>query len=116
MKNYRFLGEETEVLGNRLDNARRALAHSTTPWSKNYWQQCVDRLLFQWRQLPILRDGDAQVTLIPRWTIDYNFYEKGHINEGNGVTDRAYYKLFKHDADLTASWERNREMRLARAQ
>lgn len=116
MKDYRFYGDEMEVLGQRLDAAREALARAKTPWAKTQWEQTIQRLLFQWQQLPILHDADAQVTLIPRYDIDYDFYETGHATEGNGITDRAYYKLFKHDADLNASWERNREARLSRAQ
>jgi hypothetical protein len=98
-----------------LDHARKSLANSKTAWAKNYWRNCVDRLIFQWRQLPILRDGDAKVSIIPRWTVDYNFYEKSE-SLGYGITDRAYEKLFKHDADMEESWHNHREMRLARAQ
>lgn len=116
MKSYRFVGEEMEVLGGRLDAARKSLAGAKSPWAKNYWQQTVERLLFQWRQLPILHDGDAQITIIPRWTIAYDFYEHGHKNEGTGVTDRIYESIFGTSSDLTPSWERNRERRLARAQ
>ena len=116
MKSYRFFGEEAEALGRRLDFARDSLAIAKSEWAKTYWTSVVDRLLLQWRQLPILHDADAQTTIIPRWTIDYDYYERGHLNEGNGITDRAYYKLFKHDDDLTASWEAHRESRLARAQ
>jgi hypothetical protein len=116
MKNYRHFGDEAEVLGQRLDAARACLAKSTTPWARNYWAQTVERLLFQWRQLPILHDGDAQMTLIPKWTIDYNFYERGHMNEGYGVTDKFYDRIFKHDAELDTSWHHHREARLARAQ
>lgn len=61
MKSYRFLGEEAEVLGSRLDAARKSLAGAKTAWAKNYWQRNVERLLFQWQQLPILHDGDAQM-------------------------------------------------------
>jgi hypothetical protein len=116
MKNYRFLGEEAEVLGQRLDAARAALAGSKTAWSRNYWKQNVERLLFQWRQLPVLHDGDAQVTIIPRWTVSYDFFETSQ--EGNlygGIIER-FYDSFKQDANLDASWHRHREARLARAQ
>jgi hypothetical protein len=116
MKNYRFLGEEAEVLGQRLDAARKSLAGSTTKWSKTYWTNVVDRLLFQWRQLPVLHDADAQVTIIPRWTIDYNFYEKQQEGNLYGVSDRMYDKIFRESIDLNASWENHRAARLARAQ
>ena len=116
MKSYRFYGEEMEVLGCRLDAARKSLAESKTPWAKTYWKSCVDRLLFQWRQLPILHDADAQVTIVPRWAVDYNYYEKGYKNEGYGATDRAYHKLFRESVNLDASWENHRAARLAKAQ
>lgn len=116
MKSYRFLGEEAEVLGNRLDHARKSLAGAKSAWARNYWAQNVERLLFQWRQLPILHDADALVTIIPRWTIAYDSFEPGETNPHNGVTDRAYQKLFRESVNLDASWERHRAARLARAQ
>jgi hypothetical protein len=116
MKSYRFLGEEAEALGTRLDSARKSLVNAQTAWARNYWSQTVDRLLFQWRQLPILHDAEAQVTIIPRWTVDYNFYEKGNDVGYNGITDRAYNRVFRDSADLDASWENHRAQRLARAQ
>lgn len=116
MKNYRFYGDEMEVLGQRLDAARLALANAKTEWAQVHWKQTVDRLLFQWRQLPVLHDGDAQVTLIPRYNIDYDFYERAGAHENYGITERAYDKLFRQNANLDASWENHRAARLARAQ
>jgi len=116
MKNYRYLGETAEVLGNRLDAAREARDRAQSVWARNYWNSAVERLLFQWHQLPILHDADAKMSIIPRWNIDYNFYEHDYGNEGYGITEKVFEKLFKHGNDLTASWERNREKRLARAQ
>lgn len=115
MKNYRFLGDEAEVLGNRLDYARQRLAVATSAWAKNYWSQNVERLLFQWRQLPILHDSEAKMTLIPRWTVEYDFYEKAEWT-GHGIADRAYDKIFRDSANLDASWNAHREQRLAKAQ
>jgi hypothetical protein len=116
MKNYRYFGDEMEVLGNRLDHARDRLVNSKSKWAQNYWRQVVDSLLFQWKQLPILHDSDAQVTIIPRWTVEYDFYESTHMSQGYGFTDRAYERLFKHNAELESSWHNHREQRLARAQ
>jgi hypothetical protein len=117
MKSYRFLGEEAEVLGTRLDAARKSLAGSQTAWAKNYWQQTVERLLFQWRQLPILHDGDAMVTIVPRWHVSYAFYEKAEESGlYNGISDRAYNMVFRKSADLDVSWENHRAARLAKAQ
>lgn len=116
MKSYRYVGEEAEALGNRLDHARKALSGAKSAWSKTYWAGVEQRLLFQWKQLPILHDADAQVTIIPRWHVDYEFYELGHKMEGGGVADRAYHKLFNESVNLDASWENHRAERLARAQ
>ena len=116
MKNYRHLGDTAELLGNRLDAARAALARSTTSWARNYWNQAVERLLFQWHQLPILHDADACMTMIPRWHVDYDYYERDYGNEGYGITEQLFEKLFRQGVSLNDSWERNRERRLARAQ
>ena len=116
IRNFRFLGEEAEVLGLRLDAARAALASATKPWSKNYWQQTIERLVFQWQQLPVLHDADARMSIVPRWTVNYEFYELAQPHEYVGVTDRAYNKLFRENINLDTSWHSHREARLARAQ
>lgn len=116
MKSYRFLGEEADILGNRLDHARKCAAGAKSAWAKNYWSGNVERLLFQWRQLPILHDGDAQMTIIPKWTVSYDFYERQQEGNLYGVSDRAYQRLFKDSVDLERSWNNHREARLARAQ
>lgn len=116
MKNYRYFGEEMEALGNRLDHARKALSEAKSDWAKNYWKQNVERLLFQWRQLPALHDGDANVTIIPKWSINYDFYELNGPIEYVGITERFYNRVFNHDANLDASWNNHRAERLAKAQ
>jgi hypothetical protein len=116
MKSYRFYGDEMEILGARLDAARETLATAKTVWARNYWAQNVKRLLFQWQQLPILHDGDATMTAVSRWAVDYDFYERSRPHEYTGITERAYEKLFRVNANLDASWEANRAQRLAKAQ
>jgi hypothetical protein len=116
MKSYRFLGEEAEALGTRLDAARKSLAGAGSAWGRNYWSQTVEQLLFQWRQLPILHDADAQVTIIPRWHVSYDFYEGAKELDGLNIIDRTYYTVFRDSVDLDASWENHRAQRLARAQ
>ena len=116
MKNYRYYGDQAEILGLRMDAARASLNQSTRPWAQNYWRQIINNLLFQWRQLPVLHDGDAQVEIVPRWTVDYDFYEINGPIEYVGVTDRAYNKIFRDSANLDESWHAHREARLARAQ
>ena len=116
LKSYRFFGEEAEALGNRLDHARKSLAGAKSAWARNYWAQTVERLLFQWRQLPILHDADAMVTIIPRWHVDYEFFERSEEAVYGGFFDRLYHVHHSSRPDLNGAWERQRTMRLARAQ
>jgi len=114
LHDYRFVGEEAEALGNRLDSARRALEKAQSTWAKRYWRQVLDQLLFQWRCLPALHDGQAQMTLIPRWTIDYDYYQYENTVSGYDFTDKVFDQIFR--TSLDESWNRAREARLARAQ
>jgi hypothetical protein len=116
LRNFRFLGEEAEGLGKRLDAARKSLAESTTPWAINYWTKTVEQLVAQWRRLPILHDADAKMSVIPRWMVDYEFYEMSDEPVGRfiDVFDKFYNN--QREPDLSWSWENNRARRLARAQ
>lgn len=114
LRDFRYFGQELETLGRRIDAARSALEKSNTVWAQTHWQQVIDSLLFQWRNLPILRDCDAKVTDRPRWTVSYDFYERDD-GIGHGITDRIFDQIFR-DPDLNASWERAQAARLARNQ
>jgi hypothetical protein len=114
LRSFRFIGEEAESLGNRLDSARSALESSTTPWSKRYWAMVIDQLLFQWRCLPALHDGEAAMSIVPRWTVDYEFYEVDNNPGRYNITDKIFDEIFR--TSLDESWDRVREARLARAQ
>ena len=114
LRSYRFIGEEAESLGNRLDFARSALKSSKSAWAKRYWNMVVEQLLFQWRCLPALHDGDAAMSIIPRWTVDYEFYEMDNNPGRYNITDKIFDEIFR--TSLDESWNRAREARLARAQ
>jgi hypothetical protein len=115
LRNFRFLGEEAEGLGRRLDAARKSLAESTTPWAINHWTKTVEQLVAQWRRLPILHDADAKMSVMPKWTVKYDYYELAEeIRMGLG--NRLYHDYASKDPDLSWSWENNRARRLARAQ
>jgi hypothetical protein len=109
LKNYRFFGDEMEVLGSRLDAARNSLANSKTTWARWYWSETIDRLMLQWHALPILHDAGAQMTQLPRWSIGYDYWERGH--ENYGIDDRLFNLLFR-EPSLDASWNRIRDRRL----
>ena len=114
LRSYRFIGEEAEALGHRLDSARRALESAKSPWAKRYWAMVINQLLFQWRCLPALHDGDAAMSIIPRWTVDYEFFEIDHSPSAYNITDKIFDEIFR--TSLDESWNRVREARLARAQ
>ena len=111
LKGYRFIGDEMEALGNRLDQARRARKNSKTKWSRQYWNTVIDRLVAQWRRLPILHDGDVRGTDITRWQIHYNFFEKHDIGMDYG--NRVIRNILARP-DLEATWHREIERRLLR--
>ena len=111
LKGYRFIGDEMEALGNRLDSARRARKNSKTKWSRQYWNTVIDRLVAQWRRLPILHDGDVRGTDITRWQIHYNFFEKHDIGMDYG--SRVIRNILARP-DLEATWHREIERRLLR--
>ena len=115
LRNFRFLGEEAESLGNRLDHARKCLAGAKSPWARNHWTKTVEQLIVQWRRLPILHDSEAKMSMIPRWTVDYDFYELAEEMPGS-IGGRLYHQYIAKDPDLTWSWENNRAQRLAKAQ
>lgn len=114
LRSFRFIGEEAEALGHRLDSARLALESAQSPWSKRFWTMVIDQLLFQWRSLPALHDGQATMSIVPRWKIDYEFYDVDHSPDRYNITDKLFDEIFR--TSLDESWDRAREARLARAQ
>jgi hypothetical protein len=107
--NWRFIGMEMEALGLRLDAARKALTRAQSDWARWYWTETLDRLMIQWRHLPDLHDSDAKMTLLPRWTVDYDYYQPCQEIVYD-IGDRLFDKIFK--ADLDESWSRIRDERI----
>jgi hypothetical protein len=121
IKDYRYMGAEMESLGRRLDSARQSLAHAKlteSVWAQGYWQLVVDRLLIQWRALPILHDGDLSHTQRPKWKIDTDWFERDDGIGHNGVLDKimiAFAERMAGGPNLHDSWERARNARIAKA-
>ncbi len=112
LRNWRFLGMEMEALGNRLDAARKSLAASKTDWARWYWQETLDRLMLQWRSMPIMHDADVTMTIMPRWSVDYECWENSAEIAGWDISDTLFNKIFK--TDLNESWHKIRDERLMR--
>ena len=110
MKSYRYLGDNIEILGQRLDGARKALANSKTEWAHQHWSNVIECLVAQWKLLPILHDCDGIFTDKPRWTVKYDFIE-GDLGERGGRFSVKY-----NDTDLNWSWDNARAQRLAKSQ
>jgi hypothetical protein len=111
MKSYRYLGDNIEILGQRLDGARKALANSKSDWAKGYWTGVIECLVAQWHLLPVLHDCDGIFTDRPRWTVKYDFIE-GDLGERGGWISN----LYQRDLNFNWSWENARAQRLARSQ
>jgi hypothetical protein len=113
-KDYRYYGDEMELLGQRLDATRQSLARSKKPWAQNYWSEVLARLTFQWQSLPVLHDGQAKNNIVSKWNIDYDFFEQ---DDGVGRMDNGTRLLrdMLHRPDLEYTWHRHLERRLMRA-
>lgn len=107
---WRFIGMEMEALGLRLDAAREALSRARSEWARWYWTETLDRLMIQWRNLPALHDGEAKMTLLPRWTVDYRYWENASELGGWDLADKLFDKI--HRVDLNESWRRVRDERI----
>ena len=112
LRNWRFLGMEMESLGVRLDAARAALSRAKNDWARWYWTETIDRLMLQWSSLPVMHDCDATMTRIPRWTVDYYWWDGTLELGGWDISDKLFDKIFK--GDLEESWTRIRNERLMR--
>jgi hypothetical protein len=113
LRNWRFLGMEMEVLGTRLDAARASLAKSNSEWGRWYWTETIQRLMLQWSHLVPLHDGDAKTTVIPRWSLDYEWWENSTEIAHWDISDKLFEKIFRGE-NLDESWHRIRNERLAR--
>ena len=111
LRNWRFLGMEMEALGTRLDAARAALSRAKSDWSRWYWTETLERLMLQWRSMPVMHDGDATMTLMPRWSANYEWWDGTVEIGGWDISDQLFDKIFRTD-DLDSVWRRHRDARL----
>ena len=102
---------EMEALGTRLDAARDALSRARSDWSRWYWTETLERLMLQWRSMPAMHDGEATMTLMPRWTVNYEWWDGTSELGGWDISDQLFDKIFRTD-DLDSVWRRHRDARL----
>jgi hypothetical protein len=101
---------EMEALGTRLDAARKSLSLAKTDWARWYWTETLDRLMLQWRHLVPLHDSDARMSVIPRWSVSYEWWENSAEIAHWDISDKLFDKIFR--ADLDEVWHRHRDARL----
>jgi hypothetical protein len=114
LKDYRYLEDELNTLGHRLDLARSARQRVKTDWGRNYWNTVLEQLTTQWQRLPVLHEIDAVGTNAPRWSVRYDFYEQPDVMESPGSAERAIGGMLRRP-DLDSSWHRHHAERLSRA-
>jgi hypothetical protein len=112
LRNWRFLGMEMEGLGTRLDAARQSLSIAKNDWARWYWTETIDRLMLQWSNLTALHDGQATMTRLSRWKVEYHWWEDSTELGSWDISENLFNKLYR--ADLDESWHRIRDERLMR--
>jgi hypothetical protein len=69
--------------------------------------------MLQWRAMPIMHDGDVTMTQLPRWTLNYEWFDGTAEIGGWDISDQLFDKLFRVE-NLDDSWNRHRDARLMR--
>ena len=107
---HRYLEDETNILGRRLDLARDCLKQARSSWSKKYWAHVVECLIVQWKNSPAVNYGQGLTPGTARWQVSYDFYE---FHDGIGQHDLSqgmFDRIFR--TNLNDSWERERNRKL----
>jgi hypothetical protein len=106
----RYLEDETEILGRRLDLARDRLKNARSEWAQNYWHQVIESLTVQWQNSPAINYGHSLSPGTARWQVSYDFFE---LHDGIGQHDFSrgiFDRIFR--TNLNDSWERERNRKL----
>jgi hypothetical protein len=106
----RYLEDETEILGHRLDLARDRLKNSRGTWARNYWSQVLDSLIVQWRNSPSVNHGQSLNPGTARWQVSYDFFESHDGISQHDLSLRIFDRIFR--TNLDDSWERERMRKL----
>jgi len=106
----RYLEDETEILGRRLDLARDRLKNSRGTWARNYWSQVLDSLIVQWRNSPAVNHGQSLNPGTVRWQVSYDFFELHDGISQHDLSLRIFDRIFR--TNLDDSWERERMRKL----
>jgi hypothetical protein len=118
VKDWRDAGHELEVIGNRLDYARTALANARGKWAKDFWTITVARLFTKWTLTLQLKDtGLRQQGPSSFYSkIDYDWWEKSEEIRMVGFTwfDH-YFDNAGLSSKLDESWAKSKEIKLEKA-
>jgi hypothetical protein len=106
----RYLEDEIEILGRRLDTARDRLKNSRGKWARRYWCQVLDSLIIQWRNSTAVNLGQNLGPGTARWQVRYDFFEPDTGINQYDFSRRIFDRIFR--TDLNDSWERERMRKL----
>ena len=119
-KDWRDSGHEIEVLGDRLDKARNALAKCKEgTWAHRYWNLTVERLFKKWRLSVTMKTvGLVQVGRSDKIKIRSDWWE-GSEEVGGPAFGFTVIDDWIHGMGLSQrldeSWERAQKEKLQRA-
>lgn len=116
-KDWRNADHDLEVLGIRMDQARKAMKKSKKPWAKAFWKTTYDRLFNKWCLTLKLKDtGLRQSTEEEDDSERYHWWERSEeIRTFNfGFFDR-FYENIGLEHRLAESWARARDEKLQKA-
>lgn len=120
-KDWSRAGDELELIGQRLDTARRFLAKSKEgTWAGDYWKQVYDRLLRKWQQTIVLMDiGLKQIKPVGDDGIDRTWFEKAsELDAGFNFTISAvseWMDSMRVKDGLDYSWQKGIEQMIQKA-
>lgn len=121
-KDWAYSSDEIELLGQRLDRARKMVKSAKRPWAQNYWTMIEQTLLRKWKQSVRLQEiGLRQVTKqSPQPPIDYSWWE-GSVEMGlqmplfSNIADMLTDRFGYTTNNLDRAWEMARNESLQKA-
>lgn len=114
VKDWRDCWDEIELLGQRLDAARQALARSREDtWAYGRWKTIVDVLTKKWRLMTAMHAAGLRQVSTDETPINYNWFESTDEHIG-GIRFAAVDDFFERKRvqdGLVRSWDAAHEQK-----